>query len=218
MLRRMTIATMACAALALGCPQQDDAPVDGASSPQQPQAQAARPEPSAAPVPGHEIGESANGINRNRGRVISATVAGGYAYLEMDVAGRRVWLATKPSQVQPGDEISWGDFAPMNNFTSKALGRTFDQILFVAEVVPLNVRAAASDEGRVVNVETAGGYSYIEVERQGGKLWLAAPVSTVAPGDRIRWDKGAPMRNFTSKSLDRSFDEIYFTGGVHLVE
>jgi len=218
MFARTITGIMACAALALSCTQQEDNSATGDSPPAQPQAQVARPEQPAAPTPAHAmVGAARPGI-RNRGRVVSAEVAGGYVYLEVDVSGRRVWLATTPIPVNPGDEVGSGAFAPMKNFASKSLGKPFDEILFVANVIPLNGQAVAPDEGTVLTVQTAGGYSYIEVEREQGKLWIAAPESSVAPGDRITWEKGAPMRNFESKSLARIFEEIYFTGAVRVIE
>ena len=218
MSRLIIIAIMACAAIVLSCSPPDDAPsqADATPAPTQPDAAPAAEPP--APAPGHGMGGAQNNVIRNRGRVVSAVVAGGYSYLELEVRGGRVWLATKPVEVQPGDEIGWGDFAPMNNFTSKALDKTFDQILFVSNVVPLSEQAPVSSEGLVVSVQAAGGYSYIEVEREGGNLWLAAPEISLDAGDRIQWHKGSPMRDFVSKSLGRTFAEIYFTGGVSRVE
>ena len=61
--------------------------------------------------------------------------------------------------------------------------------------------AAASNEGTVVSTQTSGGYSYIEVTSPSGNVWLAAPVSSVTVGERIRYENGAVMRNFTSQTF-----------------
>jgi hypothetical protein len=153
---------------------------------------------------------------QNSGTVKSNQKAGGYSYLEVDIDGEVFWLATAISSTQPGDKIAWKDHAVMANFTSKALGRTFKQILFVAQVVPESGLVSRPHSGTVINAMNSAGYSYIQVEENGAQVWLAVPETHIEPGQSIRWDGGAPMRNFTSQSLNRSFDEIFFVSAVHL--
>ena len=153
---------------------------------------------------------------QNSGTVKSNQKAGGYSYLEVDIDGEVFWLATAISSTQPGDKIAWKDHAVMANFTSKALGRTFKQILFVAQVMPESDLASRAHSGTVINAMNSAGYSYIQVEENGAQVWLAVPETHIEPGQSIRWDGGAPMRNFTSQSLNRSFDEIFFVSAVNL--
>jgi len=153
---------------------------------------------------------------QNNGTVKSNQKAGGYSYLEVDIDGEVFWLATAISSAQPGDKIAWKDHAMMANFTSKALGRTFKQILFVARVIPESELASRAHSGTVINSMNSAGYSYIQVEENGAQVWLAAPETRIEPGQSIGWDGGAPMRNFTSQSLNRSFDEIFFVSAIHL--
>jgi hypothetical protein len=61
---------------------------------------------------------------------------------------------------------------------------------------------------------TSAGYSYIHVEQNGSRVWLAAPETAINVGQSISWNGGAPMRNFNSQSLNRVFDEIYFVSAV----
>ncbi|MBW2273861.1 MAG: hypothetical protein JRG96_11350 [Deltaproteobacteria bacterium] len=143
---------------------------------------------------------------------------GAYTYLEVDVQGTRMWLASSPVQVQPGTEVGWGQFAVMKNFTSKSLNKTFDQILFVNQVVPVDAQQAVASGGKVLSVVNGGGYNYIQVDGASGSLWLAAPISPVSAGNQITWSGGTPMHNFPSPSLNRSFDEILFVGAVRVVE
>ena len=150
------------------------------------------------------------------GTVKSNQKAGGYSYLEVDIDGEVFWLATAISSIQPGDKIAWKDHAVMANFTSKALGRTFKQILFVARVIPESELASRAHSGTVINSMNSAGYSYIQVEENGAQVWLAVPETHIEPGQSILWDGGAPMRNFTSQSLNRSFDEIFFVSAIHL--
>ena len=70
------------------------------------------------------------------------------------------------------------------------------------------------NEGKVVSKIDAGRYQYIQVESGGGKIWLATDRADVEVGGQARWGQGALMRNFESKTLGRTFDEVYFVNAV----
>ena len=81
---------------------------------------------------------------------------------------------------------------------------------------PIARPAAPSNEGTVLSIQTGGGYSYIEASTPSGNVWLAAPEAKFAVGDKILYQNGAVMRNFSSKGAGRTFPSIIFTGGVVL--
>lgn len=73
-----------------------------------------------------------------------------------------------------------------------------------------------ANTGTVLSIQQSGGYSYIEVSGAQGNTWIAAPMASVKVGDRIQYEDGATMRNFSSKSLGRTFPTILFVGSVSL--
>ncbi len=80
-------------------------------------------------------------------------------------------------------------------------------------------KAAASPEsssftGKVVETMNAGGYTYISLERDGKKTWFAIPETVVKVGQKVTLQPGGEMQNFTSKTLNRTFDSIIFSGGL----
>lgn len=75
-----------------------------------------------------------------------------------------------------------------------------------------------ANSGVVKSVANAGGYSYVEVQQGSGSLWIAAPETQVKVGDKVTWDGGSLMQNFTARSLNRTFDQIVFAGGVSVVK
>ena len=77
--------------------------------------------------------------------------------------------------------------------------------------------AAPTVTGKVVQTMNAGPYTYVEVDDGTKKVWAAAPQFVVAVGDQVVVPAGAPMPNFHSKSLDRTFDVVYFVGGIQVV-
>lgn len=156
-------------------------------------------------------------LPRNQGQVVNHVSVPGYSYLEVENNGQRFWVAGNPVQFKQGDIVAWGQAAVMNNFHSKALDRTFSNILFVSEIYDpaTRVEVANDNQGKVLTVQNAAGYSYIEIERaSGANLWLAVPETLVNVNDTVSWQDGSMMQNFTSKSLDRTFPEILFAGSV----
>jgi hypothetical protein len=78
--------------------------------------------------------------------------------------------------------------------------------------------AGGQNSGVVKTAQTAGGYTYVEVQQGAGTMWIAGPETQVKVGDKVAWDGGAVMSNFTAKSLNRTFDKIVFAGGIAVVK
>jgi hypothetical protein len=152
---------------------------------------------------------------QNQGVVQSVETAGGYTYARVDVSGDEFWVATTMMALEPGAEVAWKDYAMMNNFKSKALNREFDQILFVDRLVNPAAETAAVHQGVVEEFMDSAGYSFIRVQENGKSIWLAAPSTRIEVGQSIQWSGGGQMKNFTSRSLDRVFEEITFVNAVH---
>lgn len=74
--------------------------------------------------------------------------------------------------------------------------------------------AGGGNSGVVKTTANAGGYSYVEVQQGSGTIWVAAPETQVKVGDKVSWDGGSVMQNFTARSLNRTFDQIVFAGGL----
>lgn len=68
--------------------------------------------------------------------------------------------------------------------------------------------------GTVVEKMDANGYSYVCLEKDGKKTWAAIPVTKVKTGTDLSIYPGAIMPSFTSKSLNRTFENIVFSRGA----
>jgi hypothetical protein len=64
--------------------------------------------------------------------------------------------------------------------------------------------------GKVLKAMHAGGYTYMEVENHGKRFWIATTMMNVQRNDHISWSDAAVMKNFTSSTLRKTFDEILF--------
>ena len=67
---------------------------------------------------------------RLAGKVVETMDAGGYTYICLEKSGKRIWVAAPKMQVSVGQDIEFLPGMKMANFTSKALNRTFQIIIF----------------------------------------------------------------------------------------
>jgi hypothetical protein len=67
--------------------------------------------------------------------------------------------------------------------------------------------------GKVVETMNGGGYTYVNLEKDGKKRWVAAPTMQVSVGQELELRNGAVMTNFSSKTLNKTFDSIIFSAG-----
>lgn len=72
---------------------------------------------------------------------------------------------------------------------------------------------AGSLSGKVVETMDAGGYTYINLEKDGKQTWAAVPTMKVTVGEELELQPGAVMTNFTSKSMNKTFEAVVFSGG-----
>ena len=77
--------------------------------------------------------------------------------------------------------------------------------------------SASGITGKVIETMNADVYTYVQVDDGSKKIWAAAPKFTVAVGDKVKVPDGIEMRDFHSKTLNRTFDLVYFVPGVEIV-
>ena len=74
--------------------------------------------------------------------------------------------------------------------------------------------AAPGKSGKVVETMDAAGYTYVKVDTGSEQFWAAAPQFSVKVDDDVLIPEGMPMPNYHSKTLDRTFDMVYFVPSV----
>ena len=68
--------------------------------------------------------------------------------------------------------------------------------------------------GVVLETMDAGGYTYVAIETDQDPVWAAGPQTAVKAGDVVQIAQGMMMQQFTSKSLNRTFDVLYFVNAI----
>lgn len=171
------------------------------------------------------------------GKVAETMDGGGYTYILLDQSGKKTWVAIPASKLTVGQEVKLLPGAEMPGFSSKALNRTFDMIIFSGGLYKEQDAAAAKDAakpaakpdkkdltadgfpkpvlaGKVVETMQAGNYTYILLEKDGKKGWAAIPASEVKVGQELELIPGVDMGTFKSTSLKRTFENIHFSAGI----
>lgn len=68
--------------------------------------------------------------------------------------------------------------------------------------------------GKVLETVDGAGYTYAKVEEGANIYWIAGPKTSIKPGNTISFIEQMVMENFTSKSLNRTFDHLLFASTI----
>ncbi len=94
--------------------------------------------------------------------------------------------------------------------------------IILALIAGFSGYAAAEDAtsptiGTVVSTEDSGSYTYVQLAIEGSNVWYAVPASEFKAGEKVVAPPGLPMKNFYSKTLDRTFETVYFADGINTI-
>ncbi|RME95802.1 MAG: hypothetical protein D6766_02330, partial [Verrucomicrobia bacterium] len=71
-------------------------------------------------------------------------------------------------------------------------------------------------KGRIVETMSSGGYSYLLVQQGDQRIWVATEERPLRQGAQVEVPAYWPMKDFKSKTLDRTFEWIMFASKVYL--
>lgn len=104
---------------------------------------------------------------------------------------------------------------PLILFLSISLG-SVSALAFPGGAAPAATSPAGAPtalKGTVVEVITSGDYTYLQIDNDGQKQWVAIPKTEIKAGQKVELAPGTEFKNYTSKSLGRTFDSVYFSTG-----
>ena len=68
--------------------------------------------------------------------------------------------------------------------------------------------------GEALETMDSGGYTYVFMDTGQDQRWVAALETPVAVGDIVQTDQGMAMNGFTSNTLNRTFNVVYFVSSL----
>jgi len=69
-------------------------------------------------------------------------------------------------------------------------------------------------QGKIVETMNSSGYTYLLLDAAQGQIWVAIPETKIAAGQVVTCAPGMTMKDFTSKTLNRTFAAIVFSPGL----
>jgi hypothetical protein len=69
--------------------------------------------------------------------------------------------------------------------------------------------------GEIIETMNAAGYTYILLDTGSDRIWAASTETGVKAGQRVSVPAGQMMTDFTSNTLNRTFDRILFVSGIY---
>jgi hypothetical protein len=96
----------------------------------------------------------------------------------------------------------------LSGCTESATDTAADNPLLAAPVPDGMVR------GTVAESMDVAGYTYVLIDSDGQQLWIAGPETAVEVGDIVQASTRMPMTDFTSETLGRTFEILYFSGSL----
>lgn len=145
------------------------------------------------------------------GKVIETMNAGGYTYMLLEMGGEKKWVAVPPCEVKVGEEVKVMPGMEMGRFTSKALNRTFDNIIFSGGLIPVGEKAKAEEAKKAahasipqpakvdlsnIKVEKAAGENAYTVAELYGKAADLDKKPVVLKGVVVKVSKGIMGKNW----------------------
>jgi len=76
-----------------------------------------------------------------------------------------------------------------------------------------NIKDKPPLSGKVVETMDSGRYTYVCLEKNDKKLWVAVYKMKIVVGQNMSFKPGVEMVNFESKTLNLKFDKIIFSTG-----
>jgi hypothetical protein len=119
------------------------------------------------------------------------------------IDGRRFWLSLLIVMSMLAVVACRGESTPESQAEGKALERGATEAQADSQAL----------SGSVSETMDSGGYTYIYLDTGAEKKWVAMPQIQVEVGQKVELVPGMEMANFTSRTLNRTFDTIIFSPG-----
>jgi len=101
-----------------------------------------------------------------------------------------------------------------NQSCAMAIFSFFLFFVFIGVCSAANNGLAQDSNGMVIETMDSAGYTYLLIDSGTEKTWVAIPETTIEKGTKVIYKPGMVMKNFFSKTLNRTFDSIIFSPGL----
>lgn len=158
------------------------------------------------------VASKPNGLS---GKVLETFDSGGYTYVRVDSDTGEKWVAAPQAQVTVGEDASFADGQVMQNFHSKTLNRTFEEIIFTAGIIGKDPASETTGMGAGSFAEAIQG-SGANTMGQNGSMGSG---KAVVPFADLKIEKATGENGYTvgevyEKSADLNTQKVMVKGQV----
>ncbi|ADN09344.1 hypothetical protein [Sulfurimonas autotrophica] len=86
--------------------------------------------------------------------------------------------------------------------------------ILLSLILGFSLYASVVHEAKVLETLNSGGYTYIKVKEGTSSYWIAMTQIALKVGQTIQYSEQGWMKNFHSKTLNRTFENILFAADV----
>jgi hypothetical protein len=141
-----------------------------------------------------------------QGQVLESINAGSYTYMRLATADGEIWAATMQTDMPKGTKVQLHDPMLMTNFESRALGKTFDQIVFASAVSKESgAMATPAQQMAAVHKGTAA---------SAGPVPVAKVAKAAGPSGRTVAEVYAQKAALTGKNVEVRGTVVKFNAGI----
>lgn len=79
---------------------------------------------------------------------------------------------------------------------------------------PVQAQTPSATSGSIIETMDASGYTYLLLDIGTEKQWVAIPATEVTVGEKVTFLDGMLMKDFFSKTLNKTFTNIIFSPGL----
>jgi len=142
------------------------------------------------------------------GEVLESVNAGSYTYLRLQTKDGEVWAATTQASYPKGTKVQLHDPMLMTNFQSRALNKTFDEIVFAS--------AVSTDTGGLVSPasQMAATHKGASMSASAASVPIAKVPKAAGPNGRTVAEVYAQRTKLTGKPVDVQGTVVKFSANI----
>jgi hypothetical protein len=140
------------------------------------------------------------------GEVLESVNAGSYTYLRLKTKDGEVWAATMRSNFAKGTRVQLHDPMLMTDFESKAMGRTFDEIVFAS--------AVSTETGGLNEPVKNMGATHKNAGAQTAAVPVAKVTKATGPSGRTVAEVYAQKTQLAGKKVDVRGTVVKYNSGI----
>lgn len=88
------------------------------------------------------------------------------------------------------------------------------EVVVTKKITSTQNDVTAAINGTVLEIVDTGSFIFVLLDREGKQSWATVPAVDIKVGEKVTLLYSNVMKNFHSKSMNRTFEELIFSSGI----